>query len=233
VEGNGLLSLSFEKKKAWRLGTHPYLAFRVRRSIVPQDDKTRIAVVLGMDEKKSVSVPLTNATSRRYRSVPYPAIPWQSNTWHSVCIDLPEIAKRRLTAKEIENLKVNSLQVRVSKAAEKEELHLQSVFIFAPWGKEDTAVLRGHDVSGMAGLAWQYEGSAATEPVEVKGFTCKPASLPAPPDGAEWLVLRARDRAGNPSAPVRMPLLREPPDASDEQLDKALMEGEVADDRQG
>ena len=156
------------------------------------------------ENKKNLPIMLTGATSEsrpRHRFVP---IAWQSNTWHSVFVDLSELASQRTKGEEIAKQPVTKLMVHQEGGDKGEVLHLQGLSIFAQWNPEDKVVLNAYDQSGMDGVSWRFE-PAATGPT-TGSLTVTPALLKARDQGRGWLIMQARDKAGNLSVPLRVPV---------------------------
>ena len=101
--------------------------------------------------------------------------------------------------KEMKKKKVALLRFRQKSAKGPLALDLQSLYVFAPWQAKDEVKMDGFDASGMGGVTWTYED--VTESMSVF-----PAALSGSEDGNRWIIMRARDRAGNLSMPLRVPL---------------------------
>ena len=137
--------------------------------------------------------------------IPNP-ISWQSNAWHAVILDLHHLVADRVKALHLDKKKAASAMTvkRLAfRALDKEEpppLHLQSVFVFSRWLDADTVRINGYDVSGVAGVTWQAGGHTDT-------MTVSPAAADPRRGGNTWLRMRVRDRAGNVSFPLRVPVV--------------------------
>jgi hypothetical protein len=127
------------------------------------------------------------------------SIAWQSNVWHGVTLDLPKVLASKLTAKEMDDIPIENIRLRQQKGDADAVLDLQSIFVFAPWQPEDKVKVHAYDASGIEGITWSYEDTTESTVVA-------PATLMAESQGNRWMMMRAVDRAGNPSAPIRLPV---------------------------
>lgn len=185
----------------WRVATHPWLAFRLRRSIVQPQEKTRLCVTFEVQGGGEYTVPL-GPSSGKGKELPLPQrIVWVSNAWTEVTVHVGELLRGALSRDALAAVRIVSLGFRFDEAPKGHQLDLQSLFIFAPWGPEDAVQLDAFDASGVAGVR-----CGATV---VDGFDVRPAALPAGADaGTGWLALQVQDKAGNRSFPLRVPLGR-------------------------
>ena len=181
----------------WILANHPYLAFRIRRPKIQDGEKTRIDMVLDLSDGKSCEVSLTHDDKGK-RRVPLPEpIPWRENVWFSVTLDLRNLLRELLTETKLAKLEVRRIRFSRSDAPDELPLHLQDLFVFTSWQEGDKVRVLAYDASGMAGITTDY--------LSTDGMLFLPTvdGMPAPPNG--WMELKARDRAGNLSHPVRFP----------------------------
>lgn len=187
-------SVSYTFSPRWRVKRYPYLAFRMRRPVLPADAKTRIDVVLDCDTNRTITIGLTPGPAMTNRlALPKP-IEWVSNEWASVTLDVGKyMAQGGVTVRQPV---VKTLSFNVAGATTNSPLHLQSVFVFAGWGPGDKVVLDGYDESGIGGVSWESVQHSDTTDVE-------PTSVAASGEG--WTTLRMRDKAGNVSVPLYLP----------------------------
>lgn len=188
------------KHLKWTLDAHPYLAFRIRRPLYAPDESTEIALHLEFDDKTRLPIVIEGRRRSRRRRPDYP-VSWESNVWHAVTLDLPAILGPQLSAEQLQNAQVQVLRLRVQQAPKDYPLHLQSVFVFAGWNEADTVRVNAYDASGMGGVTWEYEADAT-------GMEIAPAFPFEAGIRNGWIAMFARDRAGNLTYPVHIPIQR-------------------------
>jgi hypothetical protein len=64
--------------------------------------------------------------------------------------------------------------------------------------------MNAYDASGIDGISWEYEQVAARPAIGSLEVT--PGDLRVSDLGPGWIVMRARDKAGNLSLPLRVPV---------------------------
>jgi hypothetical protein len=197
-EKAGGLMLKFADPK-WGLTRHPFLSFRMRRPAMTAGEATRIAVAVELSNDQKYSIPLTRPEAGT-NTVNLPApLPWQSNQWQSVTLDLVDLLKPKLAEKVLQTAEVKVLYFQCENAPENMPFDLQSLFVCSKWKPEDVIRMDAYDASGIDGIV--LEGG-----VRIGGTEMAPAASAAnaPPGG--WRELRVRDKAGNVSLPVRVPV---------------------------
>ena len=179
----------------WRVKAYPNLAFRIRRPALDAGPKARIDLVLDLDTNRAVTVALTPGDPGTNRMVLSRPITWASNTWASVTMDVSKVLADAGIAGH--GTAIRSLGVMMSGLNTNVPVHLQSVFVFAPWKSDDRVAMDGYDESGIAGVTW--ETAQQTDGTDV---------APATPEGngEGWATLRMRDKAGNASTPLYLPM---------------------------
>lgn len=209
--GLGKIHLSTRKKGrgTWELDKYPYFAFRIRRPVIdPNGPPIVMHFYYAAEDKYSVAL-TPNAEDPELLSLKEP-IPWRAGVWHSVVIKLkdllpPEEAKDRI--------RILSVYLMQEGAKDPSAVHLADMCILGEWRSpeqnpvESTVTLDGYDISGLAGVEWEYldRRGHVIKSGRSDGLSLAPAALDLPVAAAPWLALRLRDRAGNASAPVRMP----------------------------
>ena len=192
-------------KTPWLPDAHPYLAFQIRRPAADASPDTRLDLVFGCDPKQTYTLSLTHPEDGSDRiNLPEP-LAWQPDTWIGLVLDIRALlAARQPDPEAIRNLKITSLHFERSNIEDKVPLHLRSLFIFSEWKPEHTVTLDAYDVSGIEGVSWECEPRAGR-------MGLAPGTLWGPGAKGVWVVLSVRDRAGNVSVPVRVPVGRPAP----------------------
>lgn len=203
-KGKARMSVAFRKDE-WCPAAHPYLAFRVRRPDMRPDEATAIVMTLELSDQGKRHLSLTQATDGKTSISLDTPIAWQSNTWHAVAFDLAAALAGTVKPDSLADLTVKALHVSVKDAEADQPLDLQSVFVFSRWQQEDTVDMRAYDASGVGGLTWTCDKQSS-------GTSLSPASLQANLAGEGWLVMRMRDKAGNLSTPLHVPLYAATPE---------------------
>ena len=199
IAENGEVGHKFDKVE-WLVNTHPYVALRMRRPTYQPAEKTRIDLVFEIEGKGAYVLPLTQASDDKKTTLRLPSpITWASNEWTALTLDARTLLAGKLPADALAKSRITQLSVRITGATHDTPLDLQSLFILSDWGQGDTITLNAFDASGIAGLTWG-EGQSAS------ALTASPATLSGVDRKSGWLALRVRDRAGNVSIPLRIPL---------------------------
>jgi hypothetical protein len=192
----------------WYPHAHPHLSFRARVG-AELTKKTRITVRLHASDGKHYDV-LVGA--RPKRAAPVPGLvnepDWRVDIWDNVTIDaLPAIRRVLKDDDALAKLSVHKIQILRSATPAAMPFHVQSVFVHAPWRAKQTVRLDAYDASGVVGVDWQFINGAGDVLKEGSSSerTLTPAALALPQAPGGWLLLRARDRAGNQSVPLRVP----------------------------
>lgn len=190
----------------WAIQKFPYLALRIRRPFVAStNDPALLQLSLELSSSNTVSVllsPAKRGSSRSHYILPEPIV-WRSNQWESAFLDIEAAVKTRFPTQSLEGLAVRSLTLRQTGPAPTDEFHLQSVFAYAPGPAADPVKINAYDASGMDQPEVSYE-TATGQPVELAAFSGSPAATNKPASG--WMLFRAKDKAGNLTAPLRVPV---------------------------
>jgi len=200
----GKASILYEfSKTVWPLKSYPYVAFRIRRPAMQPEEKQKIQMVFDLDSDEKYVLSLTHPKGGKSRINLQSPIEWQSNVWHAVTLDLCELLTGKVEGAALEKTKVKQVKLTITEKGEEKPLNgpvdIQSVFVFAPWSEKDTVSMNAYDASGVAGVSW----SCAKED---KALSLSPAALSAHGPGDGWLEMRVRDKAGNLSAPLHVPV---------------------------
>ncbi len=186
--------------RKWRARAYPTLMFMMRRPALTNADPARIEVALEVESIGTYYVPLSGKPDKHKDRLPLAApIAWSSNVWQTVVLDVPALLAQRLTPAQVDKALITSFGIQRREPVERTPLHLKSVFVCRPWPVGQKVVLDAYDVSGVAGAAW-----CGTNLID--GLTVEPAALPHGCGEAGWLPLQVRDRAGNLSESVRIPV---------------------------
>jgi len=212
----GTIWHSFESAP-WPVMAYPYLSFRIRRPDMSTNDTTRIDMELEPMQNPTnvLALSLTHTATGTAAVVLSEPLVWQSNTWYSLTFDIPQLLKDKYTTDQLKEMKIKHLKLVRSGNTTTNTLHVQSFFVFAPWKPVDAVKLNAYDASGM-------EGNVSTNEFAEKNMTLVPASLPVADRETGWVALAARDRAGNDTQPVWVPLFstNTPPPAATPPVEK-------------
>ena len=197
----GFVARRFTDRK-WTLKEYPFLAFRIRIPKQGGDYGTgpRLTIRLMSDRKHSYLIPITH-TSYRHRRYVHTEIPEnlheQPDVWHSVIIDFREALQSQLPSSDIERLRVRELALIQN--GTKHMLHLLSFYVYAAAAAADKVTVDAFDMSGIDGVSIEFAG-------RTRDMAVSAAALGSKTVRKGWLLLRARDRAGNLSTPIRVPV---------------------------
>ena len=188
--------LTFETGK-WMLTNYPYVSFRLRRPVVPAKDTTRFAVVVNLSNGGSNVLALTQNETEKGAVPARQPIAWESNRWQEVTLNLYDLLKSVTNEAALQPLSVTNLHIRRLESVEREALHIQSCLVYSKWRPQDAIVMDGYDASGVDGVMWESNNRIAKMEVA-------PATLAT--GGRPWIQLQVRDKAGNLSLPIRVPV---------------------------
>ena len=180
-------------RDGWDPARYPFFSFRFRRRAQPEPSTTergsgavrrrqpsRIDVVLRLSDGERCVIPLVQPrTGRDVVNLPEP-VTTGAGKWRAFTIDLPDILKRRSRV-GAEFPTILAIDFNCARFGQELSFDLQSLYIYAPWDEKGRVVPDAYDVSGVKGFVW----SQSEEP--------------------GWAEVRARDRVGNISAPMRAP----------------------------
>ena len=206
------ISQDFEKPY-WRLDASPYLCFEIRRPNMKPADKTEMYLLLETDASKRMVIWLTpEKDGKTVPGLPKP-IDWTQKKWHTVNVNLKALYEERYAPKTKQDVGIKRIRLRVRNGRPKLLLQVRNVFAFGKWQERDAVRINTYDASGIAGTTWAYakgpvvpENGDAWHSLDTTHVA--PAFLPAPDPEHMWIVMRARDRAGNDSVPTRVPVAR-------------------------
>ncbi len=182
----------------WKVQAHPCLAFRMRRPAPSTNAAARIDVALELDPTNTLVVALAGPSGGGTNrvSLPRPVV-WRTNEWESFTLDVPSLLKQKGLAQK--PVKVKSLSFVTTALSTNDVLHLQSVFVFAPWGPRDRVKMSAYDESGIGDIRWEAAQQADGTDI-----------APATPTGEGWMTMRLSDKAGNLATPVHLPMYGRP-----------------------
>ena len=185
----------------WPVQKYPYLAFRLRRPAIATNDTAHIDLVLGMKPAtNTVTVGLTrDAGGGGNRVALSKPVEWKPGAWESFTFDVAAIFKNKLPSEVPKKMSVHSLAFFVTNVTAGVSLDVQSVFVFGPWDAGNRAAMDAYDESGIAGIE-REAAQWAEHPI------LEPASFAETSGGQGWITMRARDKAGNPSTPIYLPV---------------------------
>lgn len=185
----------------WQIRQYPYLTFRLRRPTVPTNDNARIDLVLDLkDPTNTVTIGLTQAGKEDGDRIILPGpVHWQSNVWETFVLDLSVLLKDRLPLQTATNQRVYSVALVATNMTPRLAFDLQNMFVLGPWGPNDRVTMDAYDESGMAGIE-RVSVSQPDHTVEV------PRLGPGTDGGHGWIRMCVRDKAGNRSLPLTLPV---------------------------
>jgi hypothetical protein len=192
----GAIYCAFTPK--WQTTAYPYLAFRMRYPTLGSNDAPSVRLLLEMEPTNTLVLALSNIPPAVARQIPPQPLTWQSNVWQSFTLDVAAFLEHKRAAGVTNSGVIKGLSLVSSGTATNLREHVQSFYIFAPWGSNDVIHMNAFDESGIAGL--NVESLQ-----ESSGLTVTPAMAPGVPEGTGWMTLRVRDRAGNLSTPLHAP----------------------------
>ena len=190
------LAMRFDDPK-WVISRYPFLSFRVRRPVMTAKETVKIDLAFDLSNGQTWTASLTQPVEGKDRVNLPQAVPWESNKWHAVTINVYDLLKTKIKEADLQTLGVTLLHFRRADAGEKHTLDLQNLFVYSKWKPGDIVTMDAYDASGIDGIT--VEGANKLNAMQVA-----PASLGAGNGG--WAQLQARDKAGNLSVPIRIPL---------------------------
>ena len=120
---------------------------------------------------------------------------------------MPKLLHRYLKKSKVKSRTISSLTFTLSggskEKTEQETLLLQSLAIHREWSADDTIEIDAYDVSGMDGMTVQAE-------YDTQGSVVSPIKLQK--TGARWMMVKAKDKAGNLTRPYRFPVIEKKAD---------------------
>lgn len=195
--------------KPWDVETYPYLALRIAATNqIPAGGAASVAIAFEVER------PRGGERNRHYERLPLgpfgpntkgkiTSLPaevqgfsdWSPGHWNTIIVD----ARAFLTARKGGAINsVHGFGIEIT-GITKTVFHLADVWILKSWGPEDRLSLDGYDASGVSGLT-------LPDGRDTEAFNFLPAQF-APADGsAGWCEVRLRDRAGNRSYPIQIPI---------------------------
>jgi hypothetical protein len=189
--GNKAVLSAVIAKPNWVVKDYPNVALRIRRPLLAATNILQLAVEF-TTTTNTVVVALTPklAASRNY-TLPNPIV-WRSNEWASVFLNLEAVVKDQVPTQSMAGLTVKGLSIIQTSSAPVDPFHLQSVFVYAPGVPIDQVRLNAYDISGLNRAVVGYENAAG-----------QPVGAPSMPG---WVVFQAKDKAGNLTMPLRVPV---------------------------
>jgi hypothetical protein len=193
----------------WRLATRPYFSARLRLPALRESDPLKLDVVLQCDNGMVLTVPLNEAESfERALRTPVEK-PWEAGVWQGVCIDVTQALAGEDTSDMLRQAAfVESVSITRTDGGDRKPLDLQAVCVHGAWQAGDALALKAYDASGIGEVLWEYTDGEGrrVERGSCPGDSVAPADLPFTPRRDGWLKLHVRDKAGNLSLPVRVPV---------------------------
>ncbi len=200
--GTGAITLL---TRDWQISRHPYFSFRICRPRLSK--KVHLALALEFTDGGVLNISLNEAaTGPDTIALPRP-IAWETGGWHSITINLPDLLNRARADGKTTGRTVRSVSFIRSKGGTRWPLQLQSIYIHSGWRATDKVVIDAYDVSGIAGVQWEFVAPDGTNMRrgEADGMTIVPASLGIPEAPGGWLLIRVKDNSANIGVPLRIP----------------------------
>jgi len=199
-------------REYWELAKYPYLAFRMRRPVIEKNDPTRIVLLLYHGDEEHYSIALTPKPEGSDLLSLKDPIPWEEGKWHSVIINVRDILPPEDADKPIS---LRALHITRQRRDTPEALHIKDLYVLgewrepARWPQESLVKLNAYDINGLDGIDWEHvDGDGKLlQSGHSDAVALAPAALGLTPGKNRWLVMRVRDRAGNLSAPLRIPFV--------------------------
>ncbi|MCX7591771.1 MAG: hypothetical protein N2255_09100, partial [Kiritimatiellae bacterium] len=199
--GGALCSLIhwFDREK-WNVTQYPYLAFRIRRIMPKPGVEARVELGLELASGRILTLNLTHPVENDTQmALPQP-IAWRSNVWEPVIVDLRQVLPAKSVGPAEAERIIRALRITQKAAPADYELHIQSIFVFAPWRAEDQVEVIAFDASGIGGISWEGDVVSTQK-------SLAPAAPAVGEKGTGWLRMRVRDKAGNHSFPLHVPVV--------------------------
>lgn len=204
AQGVGYVVRRFDREK-WDPLEYPYLAFRMRRIMPKPNTEARVEIAFEFASGQVLTLNLTHPPENDAQiALPNP-IQWRSKVWEPLILDLSRLLPAKVTAANPNARVVRALRIIQKATPQEYALHLQSVFVFAPWRPQDRIEVVAFDTSGIGGISWEGEIVSSEK-------TLAPAAPAAGERGTGWLRLRVRDKAGNNSAPFHVAVVGAKPE---------------------
>lgn len=203
IGGNDATATVDFRQQLWNVDRFPFLALRAGFAKLPEKTSpSTFRLILSHQTPDGKTKPVAFDLFLPRNELPTEVrgtVDWNAGGTCEWVIDVGSLLRRtRQLTGDIG--KVENLQFKFQRAAGA-QFRIQQAAICAPWGQDDTWTVHAYDASGVAGLAWQGNGQSDT-------LAVSPASLTLPDGDTDWLRLVARDRAGNPTLPMPLPMPR-------------------------
>ncbi len=201
-EGHATLTIPLAHRR-WTLDRYPYLAFRLRHPDLHAADDFHLRFQLVLAGGRKISLWLTSpppqGQAQQEPSVVVSDLAWTSNRWVTATLDLPQRLQAILGESNFQTARIEQVALDVYNRRKRAVLDVQTLVIFGPWRPEDSIHIEAFDESGTEDIICAQERL-------LNGPAVAPAQLARSDAGNRWMVMRARDRAGNLSRPVSVPL---------------------------
>ncbi len=196
----------------WKPATHPWLSFRLCLPV--RNKATKLHVILTTAAKKSYSISLTTPSKARTELNRTRTFTWRNNKWQRFSFNVKDMLKAAgVTDAAIAGMTITKVNFTRRGAQHKESLYLDDFFIHGPArdpGKPDLFKWRAYDASGVASLEIASV-DAGDKILWTRSVTDTDLDLNTlrPKIGKHaWLKCRAKDKAGNLSVPLWLPLAK-------------------------
>ena len=239
-KGRGRVKKEFGEKE-WMAEKFPYVGLRLRREAMGGDEPAYFAMTVYLSDGQKLSYRIGYSSyleksrsktrkSKSYRVKGDDSPVWLPGEWTPIILDLHELKPSSRGAKILadrailDGAWVKMIMFSAGASDSKPlKMHLQSLFIFSPSKTEDKVSMMAYDASGIGDYVSSFDQ------VEVRDSFSPVAVLDGQGPGT-WITMRARDKAGNLSAPMRFPIVRrpEPEPPASEKVEQPAKESEPA-----
>ncbi|NLZ63795.1 MAG: hypothetical protein GX902_08305 [Lentisphaerae bacterium] len=208
--GNAIMTLPVD----WQPDRFPCLSFRMRLQTVTEE--MIVQVVLETTDDKKYTITLGNPRRRLPELNWQQTFTWQAQVWQNFSFNVRQMfLDCGITSDNLSKLHIKSLQFRRRRAADRDMLSLDDLFIHGlPEAQDKPDLLKwlAFDASGVASL----EATAVAPDGKDLWTQSYPQTEPYPTadlqllrqkfTGLQWFRCVAKDRAGNLSAPFWLPV---------------------------
>ncbi len=184
----------------WNLDQHPWLTFRAGFATLPRRKRPE-ALTLTLfylrgrgGEQQSISVPIFDDADKLPDEF-IATTDWSEGGISEFMVDVRSLMRRLVPGRRVS--RIVGLRFEFE-SARHSVFNIYQAAVMAPWGEDHIFGVKAYDASGVAGFVWPEDGAS-------NGTRLRPARLDLPAD-LNWLRLQVRDRPGNKSFVIHLPL---------------------------
>lgn len=226
-----LRTLSYSKRgiitietKKWNPKQHPMLSVRLRRPTIPKDSESTTQLILNYGEKDRLLVPIDFRRRNRAAINLDDPVDWEAGEWATITLNVYDKLEKAVGRRKASDILITSVDLFRKDTVDNEPIDMYGFTIYRPWEADHSITLGAYDASGLAGLQWSYldydrdaepeadaEGKDVSPPRVIASgysdsFTLTPAELDLERVPNGWLRLQSKDKAGNLSVPLLLPM---------------------------